>query len=553
MTRTEKAAEAPLLVYRALLRFFEKYYWIVFTAACLVLAFFCFRCLDVQYVDSWDEARHGVNAYEMIQNGDYIRHTYNYETDDWNLKPSLSYWAIVLGFRLFGYSVMGLRFISALAYLLTGIACALSAKRYSKEASVLVLGFFCANERPLSAHLARAGDADALYMLFFTLAVLAMLRIRENHRRLYACGLLFSLAFLTKSWHAGMIAAIGGIYLLGTGELFRLKRKEWCGFLAAVFLPLLLWFGWRFTKDGFFFLRQMVEVDLLARTGSTNFEGHAFPFSFYYDMVFGAEGFIYRWLLLICLAGLAAGLVRLWRTGSWKQAWKSGALPDVFGYLLWFLIPFLGFSLIGTKLIWYCYPCTVPLAMGAAVFLGKLLRVPLCREEAQGMADGRSRENRETPAVQKPAARKSAAVKLAAGLGIWILAAGCTAVTGYYMWNTYLHVIREAHGDSFQLFIQESVDRDSEYAGARAYIFVPGEDSEDIGSWDQNMLFIAEISGDFHCMDGGVETFLKEKEPAVLYIDMAHYEEYSRELTKLQVLCENGSYLLLGRKAVSGE
>ena len=210
-TRERSLAEAPIRLYRALLHVFEKYYWIFFALAVCTLAFFCFRCLDVQYVDSWDEARHGVNAYEMIQNGDYIRHTYNYQTDDWNLKPSVSYWGIVLGFRLFGYSVLGLRFASALAYLLTGAVCALFAKRYSKEASILVLAFFCANERPLSAHLARAGDADALYMLFFTLAMLCMLRIRENHKRLYLCGLFFSLAFLTKSWHAGMIAAVGGL------------------------------------------------------------------------------------------------------------------------------------------------------------------------------------------------------------------------------------------------------------------------------------------------------------------------------------------------------
>ena len=118
--------------YMVILRFFEKFYWIFFAAACLTLAFYCFRCLDVQYVDSWDEARHGVNAYEMIQNGDYIRHTYNYVVDDWNLKPSISYWGIILGFRIFGYSVLGLRFCSALAYLLTGIGCGLFAKRYSK-------------------------------------------------------------------------------------------------------------------------------------------------------------------------------------------------------------------------------------------------------------------------------------------------------------------------------------------------------------------------------------------------------------------------------------
>ena len=118
-------------------------------------------------------------------------------------------------------------------------------------------------------------------------------------------------------------------------------------------------------------------------------------------------------------------------------------------------------------------------------------------------------------------------------------------MTGYYMWNCYLHVIREAHGDPFQLFIQESADRDSDYAGEKAYVFVPGEDPADIGQWDQNMLFLAEISGDFHCEDGGVEAFLNEKEPAVLYIDAAHYEEYEQELAGASLLYENGSYLLL--------
>ena len=34
---------------------------------------------------------------------------------------------------------------------------------------------------------------------------------------------------------------------------------------------------------------------------------------------------------------------------------------------------------------------------------------------------------------------------------------------------------------------------------------VPTENPENLGTWDQNMLFLAEISGDFHCMDGGVE------------------------------------------------
>jgi len=501
--------------YTTAIRLFEQYYWIFFVSACLVLAFYCFRCLDVQYVDSWDEARHGVNAYEMIQNGNYIQHTYNYQVDNWNLKPSMSYWGIILGFRLFGYTVFGLRFCSALAYLLTGIGCGLFAKRYSKEASILVMGFFCANTLPLSAHLARSGDADSLYLMFFTFAMLGMLQIRKSKKNLYMCGLLFALAFLTKSWHAGMIVAIGGLYLMVTGELFRLKFKEWLYFFLSVFAPLVLWFGWRFTKDGFAFLDKMVEVDLLARTGSTNFEGHEFPFSFYYDTVFANENCIYPWLLLICMAGVAAGLIWMWK----KKAFDRIILEDSLGYLLWFFVPFLGFSLIRTKLIWYCYPCLVPLFLVAGIFLGKLLRFPM-------------EERRITAFLQ--------------AFVHWLAAFACVFLVAFYMRSTYLEVIRGAQGDGFQLFIRESVERESIYAGRKAYVTVPTERPENEGTWDQNMLFLAEISGDFRCENGGMEGFLAEKEPSVLYMEQGQYEKYAEELQDAEVLCQKEGYVLLG-------
>ena len=546
MTAVKRITDRVGKIYKFLLRILEKYYIVFFVAGALALAFFCFRCLGVKYVDSWDEARHGVNAYEMIQNSDYIQHTYNYQVDDWNLKPSMSYWGILLGFRLFGYTLFGLRFTSALAYLLTGIACALFAKRCSKEASILVLGFFCANERPLSAHLARAGDADALYLLFFTLAMLAMLSVKKNHKNVYVCGLMFSLAFLTKSWHAGMIMAIGGIYLLATGEMLRFTKKEWGGFLMSVFAPLLLWFGWRFTKDGFYFLKQMVEVDLLARTGSANFEGHQFPFRFYYDMVFGAEGFIYRWQLLICVVGLLGGLLYLWK----KKAWNRTLLEQGGGILLWFLLPFLGFSAIGTKLIWYCYPCTVPLALGTAAILGWLIRLPLAEVQKAGEQGAEVTESLISAEpdcrVEKKNAQggKTSDIRTLVGITAAVVS---VVLVGVYMKNAYFHVIREAHGDPFQIFIQKSVSRDAAYAGEKAYIYVPGEDPETIGTWDQNMLFLAEISGDFHCKDGGIEEFRKETGQAVLYVDRLDYEENQEQLRGAEVLYENAGYLLLGK------
>ena len=115
------------------------------------------------------------------------------------------------------------------------------------------------------------------------------------------------------------------------------------------------------------------------------------------------------------------------------------------------------------------------------------------------------------------------------------------------MKNAYFHVIRGAHGDPFLMFIEESADRGSAWAGGKAYIYVPGEDPADIGTWDQNMLFEAEISGDFHCEEGGIEAFLSENGRAGLYVDRLDYEQNMGKLQDVEILHENAGYLLLGR------
>ena len=87
-------------LYDGIIDLIEKYYWILFGCMIAVTGFLCFRCLDVAYVSSWDEARHGISAYEMMQNGNYIVNTFGYEPDYWNLKPPLSFYGIILGFKL---------------------------------------------------------------------------------------------------------------------------------------------------------------------------------------------------------------------------------------------------------------------------------------------------------------------------------------------------------------------------------------------------------------------------------------------------------------------
>lgn len=103
-----------------LLQFTKKsFVYIIYLGLALITAYLCFSRLDVASLQHWDEARHGVNGYEMYKNHNYIVNTYNYENDYFNLKPPLSYWGIILGFKLFGVSIFSMRFYSALSLLLT--------------------------------------------------------------------------------------------------------------------------------------------------------------------------------------------------------------------------------------------------------------------------------------------------------------------------------------------------------------------------------------------------------------------------------------------------
>lgn len=477
--------------------FVEKYYWFIFAGLAVLAAMLCFLRLDVGYVASWDEARHGISAYEMIQNKNYIVNTFNYDVDYWNLKPPLSFYGIMLGFGIFGYSVMGLRFYSALSYFLICILCSLYVKKHhSKMSSLLTLAFLCCNHMMLETHGARAGDADALYQLFFTIAMLAMMKIPEKHSRSYICGACFSLAFLTKSYHAGIILAIGGLYMLITGIIKKFKVKEWIFFVLSVTIPAGIWMIARFTQDGLTFFMTMLSEDVLSRSSVAS-EGHTGSPFFYIQRYFLDGGMIY-WLLLLVILGAGIYLVLK----------KKKSLKPYTGYLLWIFVPLAAFSAVSTKLNWYNYPILVPLCMLAAIAIGKFLENEAC----------------------------SLKMKKAV-LAVTLLA---VAVYGY---RTFDAAILSIHGDALQTFITESVDREDEIAGANAYIQVRQE-IEDGSVWNANNIFVAEIEGDYKCQSYGVSGYLDCADKKVIYISREDYVNMQDMLTG-EVLYESEDYLMI--------
>ena len=534
------------------------------------LAFLCFYKLDVKYVDPWDEARHGVNAYEMLKQGSLVKSTYLYQTDYYNLKPPLSMWSIMLSMVLFGKSVWTLRLASVICYLCLALCVVCFArKRYGRLPALFSLALLCANTTPFIAHMVRAGDADSLYVLLFSLAMICMLQIRDDHRKLYLCGFLFALAFLTKSFHAGLIAVIGGLYLLLTGLFKKIRLKEYVIFILSFGAPVGLWVIARLCTDGTAFLKEMWLIDVLGRSQSgfgSNEAGFSYYFSYYLGNMSGKVP-VYR--IVLCLL-LVSCLILAVMSFVQKQRTKHGAdgngtknvKDDMIGFSLWILIPALAFSVVRTKLLWYEYPAITALLIAA------------------GIAAGLVCEKKKLP------------------VGIRVALGAVLLVTAGYYSHDLLQTFEQYGKDGymtndFQLLIEETANGAQKYGteieesakkaddpGANkeiektgkqgvtvyAYRALTTEDPEKPvdTQWAQQDVYVAEAYGDYICENDGWDHMLEdmkdgsEEDCRILFTTQELLEQYREALAdetdgdadvsenmqiNMNVLCQRGDYV----------
>lgn len=313
---------------------------------------------------SWDEARHGVNAYEMLRQGNFIVNTYRYKADYWNLKPPLSYWAIMAGYKLVGFNALGLRLISGICAMLTIIIVAIFVKKnFGNLASLLSMLTLSTSTQFLINHSARTGDADSLFVFLFTAAILSLLLSVKNDKWLYVSGFAFSLAFLTKSWHAGNIAVIMGLYLLFTGR--KLSYKKWISLCLCMMAPILIWAVIRYQYDGFAFFKNMFEYDLLHRS-TVPIEGHVGDES-YYGIVLCR--FYFLWLAIL----LGMILVYNFQNNVLFDKSNSENQSYIIGLCLWVIVPFILYTFAKTKIRWYILPIYPPLSIIIGILASKIL------------------------------------------------------------------------------------------------------------------------------------------------------------------------------------
>lgn len=479
--------------FNKLMEFIDRYYIIL---ACIVIAFIaylCFRNIGTFSIKNWDESRHGVNGYEMIKNNEYIVNTYAYEKDFWNLKPPLSFWLIALFIKIFGVSIFAIRFYSAASLLITTIIIAVfMLRKYGKMESIISLLGLCASIQLYVSHVGRHGDADALYLLLFTISMISMLYIKENKKKLYLCGFVFGLAFLTKSLHAGTIAIIGGLFLIITGEIKKIKLKEWVIFISSFVIPIGAWIIARVAKDGFFFFEQMIRYDLVARTVE-GVEKNTPGVFFYFEYFFIGTGSNLRDIFtLIIVMGIFLYVKEC------KQLKE-----EIIAYALWFFIPLIIYTISETKLEWYIVPIYMPVIIVSSVLLSKMIK-----DENLG--------------------------KL---LKITFLGLFVAVVIGHsaYMIN----FVEQPTSDDLQNFIMNDMSNNNQINGKIAYIDIG------LGMWEQSTLLASEIGADLKCKEGGTKGFINSNEESILIISNIMYKIHKNELKDFDLILENEEYYII--------
>lgn len=511
-----------------------------FLVATGLTAFFCFWRLGADSILGFDEGRHAVNALEMYRSGEWLVSTYNGETDYYNLKPPLSMYLIMAGFRLFGVNNLGIRFFSALCYFLMALLAAVFvARRKGWLAGAFTMLLFGSSRLLLLNSMARKGDANAVYNLCFLVAMLSLMRLLErkassredgaDSRRtpdgkkaregegLPEClgvGLGCSLAFLSKSFHAAVTVLVVGLTLCIAVFLQSRRRKEsvgqnqtaepdgsergllsvteWFILVLSGICPVVFWAVLRYRADGLSFLKEMFLTDVWKRSNKVIAGTAGGPF--YYVGCLLRENttlltlFLLGMLVLFRLYMGEEGKEKAGRTESTGRFSKllSGSGREIVLFL-WVLLPLVLFAFPKTKLITYVYPSFTGLYVCAGFVLPELWRQ-----------------------------KKDSIMRFVCGA--WICFSAVLLVTNI---GNLVKTISREEPDAFEKFVEE----ERELFSGNGNVYTTSQNERMGYTWYQDELLTMEMYTTLHCMDGGMEAYREDKGESWLIVDCIRHSE----------------------------
>lgn len=254
---------------------------------CILVLIYTLYPISQFDVNEWDEARNGVNAYEMYQNHDYLNLHYGGKPDSWNAKPPLLTWCIVLCYKIFGFNEFALRFPSVLFSIGFFIYYYELMKRLANE----YMAFACcilllSCKAILGHHVGITGDFDALLLFFLTASAYHFwLYMGEQKKKdILLTGLFTGLAFYAKGPAAFLYLPGFAIYLIYSGKWGTIlkNRYGWLAIftalkIAATWLCLQAAFGKNTTPDETMYgsnnsLEILFWHDIVRRFGSMEFD-----------------------------------------------------------------------------------------------------------------------------------------------------------------------------------------------------------------------------------------------------------------------------------------
>jgi 4-amino-4-deoxy-L-arabinose transferase-like glycosyltransferase len=473
-------------LFDSLIKLIEKLYYIIFIVILMVALFNIFFNLGIAPIESFDEARHGVSAYEMIKRNNYIVNTYSYNNDYWNLKPPISFWGIILGYKIAGFNPLGLRLFSGLAAMLTILIIGIfSLYKYGRLASLISTIVIATTIPYITEHCARTGDADSIYVLFFTMAIVSLALVEKNSKWIYAFGGSFALAFLSKSWHAGNIIIIGIIYLLLSKLLFKLKAKQIFLLALSVCTLIFVWIILRYMNDGIVFFKTMIEFDLMKRTSEV-LEGHIGGYCFYLE---GMQWSYFYWILVFAATAMSY-IVIIYKFIRNKEQANNALIIGT-----WIMVPFFMYTMAKTKISWYILPIypAIALSIGSTSSL-------LFKEKSRNWI-------------------------------AQIILIVMVAISIYKSEEVIISRISNPEPEINQELIKD-IGNVQQYRGKRIYI----------NHYDQSYWLSAELYDDLTPIEGGAEGFLEDNtKDSLLFITKDDANILGDKRKNLKVLLENES------------
>lgn len=326
--------------------------------------------IDLGGSSIWDanEAFYVETPREMLQRGDFISPTFNYQPR--LNKPVLSYWIVAGFYKVFGVSVGVQRLPIALA----AVTMILAALLLAYAAGNFEAGLWGATGLAVAPRLVMFGRRIFIdiYISMFMALTLTFFALAERYparRRLFLLLMYASvgLGVLTKGPVAAVLPAlVFGIYLLIHRELKRITEMMIPLGLILALAIVVPWYAALYQRYGWTYITSFIVGENIARYTEGYGVEQRRGLLFYLPVVFSDS---FPWSL--CLFGAA---------GLWLADWRMrirGAVSTDPGFRirtllwLWILVIVLFFTFSAGKQDLYIFPIVPAVAALAGVFIAR--------------------------------------------------------------------------------------------------------------------------------------------------------------------------------------